>query len=157
MKMELWTIGKTAFTYIEEGVRIYDNRIKRYQPFKQVVIPDIKGAKKMNTQVLKIKEGELVLKKLEATDYLVLLEQGGKELTSTKLANWLQSHLNQGTRRIIFLVAGAHGASGAIKRRANFTWSMSALTFSHQMIRLFIVEQIYRGISILNGHPYHNE
>lgn len=157
MKIELLVIGATSFSYLNEGQEIYEKRIKRYYPFQQTVLADVKGARTMDVATLREKEGEQFLSKLQAGDFVVLLDEKGKQYTSADFAKWLEKRFNQAPKRMVFIIAGAYGASTALKERADTLWSLSKGTFSHQMIRLFATEQIYRGISILHGLPYHNE
>ena len=157
MKSELWLIGKTSFPYIDQGMKIYEKRLSRYLPFESIVLPDVKNAKKLPPGKLKIKEGELVLSKLNNNDFLVLLDERGKQLTSIEFSKFMENKMQIGNRKLIFLVGGAWGFSEAIYKRANYKISLSKMTFSHQMIRLFILEQLFRAMSILKGEPYHNE
>ena len=157
MKIELWYIGKTAFPYLKEGMQIYEKRLKKYFPFKTELIPDVKNARKMSPKELKQKEGDLILKKLKKEDFLILLDEKGKEMSSVQFAAFLEKKLHHSHKRIIFQIGGAFGFSDEIYQRANSKLSLSKMTFSHQMIRLFVLEQLYRGMSILNNEPYHNE
>lgn len=156
MKVELWAIGKTSERYLEEGIGIFEKRLKHYLRFEQAILPDIRKGGKMGPTQLKAKEAEMVLQKLENTDFLVLLDERGKAYTSEAFAEFLNHKLQLSYRRIIFLIGGAFGFDDALYQRANTKWSLSAMTFSHQMIRLFALEQIYRGMTILNNEPYHN-
>lgn len=157
MKVEIWTIGKTAFPYLKEGIAIYEKRLKRYLPVKMEILPDIKNAKKLSAEELKKKEGALILKKLKREDLLILLDERGKEMGSVAFASFMQKQLQAPKRRIVFQIGGAFGFSEAIYQRADYKISLSQMTFSHQMIRLFLFEQIYRAMTILKGEPYHNE
>lgn len=156
MKVELWAIGKTSEHYLEEGIGIFEKRLKHYLRFEQAILPDIRKGGKMSPTLLKAKEAEMVLQKLENTDFLILLDERGKTYTSEAFAEFLNHKLQLSYRRIVFLIGGAFGFDDALYQRANTKWSLSALTFSHQMIRLFAIEQIYRGMTILNNEPYHN-
>ncbi|MEZ4952603.1 MAG: 23S rRNA (pseudouridine(1915)-N(3))-methyltransferase RlmH [Saprospiraceae bacterium] len=157
MKIEFWYIGKTSFPYLETGMEIYEKRLERYLPFQSVLIPDVKNGKKLPSEQLKIKEGEAVLNKLNATDFLVLLDERGKEMSSIQFSKFMEQKLQLGNRKLIFLVGGAYGFSETVYQRADQKMSLSKMTFSHQMIRLFFLEQIFRAMSILKGEPYHNE
>lgn len=157
MKTEFWYIGKTSFPYLETGMEIYEKRLERYLPFQSVLIPDVKNGKKLPSEQLKIKEGESVLNKLNATDFLVLLDERGKEMSSIQFSKFMEQKLQLGNRKLIFLVGGAYGFSETVYQRADQKMSLSKMTFSHQMIRLFFLEQIFRAMSILKGEPYHNE
>jgi 23S rRNA (pseudouridine1915-N3)-methyltransferase len=157
LKTEFWYIGKTSFPYLETGMEIYEKRLERYLSFQSVLIPDVKNGKKLPSEQLKIKEGESVLNKLNATDFLVLLDERGKEMSSIQFSKFMEQKLQLGNRKLIFLVGGAFGFSEAVYQRADQKMSLSKMTFSHQMIRLFFLEQIFRAMSILKGEPYHNE
>ncbi|MCC6413410.1 MAG: 23S rRNA (pseudouridine(1915)-N(3))-methyltransferase RlmH [Saprospiraceae bacterium] len=155
MKIELWAIGKTSERYLDEGMAIFEKRLKNYVPVQWQIIPDVK-VKTAEARVIKKEEGEKVLAKLQSDDYLVLLDENGKEFTSVELAHWMEKRLNQSPRRLIFLIGGAFGFSDAVYERAQEKISLSRLTFSHQMVRLFLMEQLYRAMTILRNEPYHN-
>ena len=157
MKIEFWVIGKTSFAYLSEGMQLYEKRIKRYLPFETVIIPDVKNAKNLSSKELKKKEGQAVLKKLDKGDFLILLDEKGKAYTSVKFSKWLEQKLQLSNKKIIFMVGGAFGFSEEIYERANGKVTLSEMTFSHQMIRLFFLEQIYRALTIMKNEPYHNE
>ncbi len=157
MKTEFWQIGKTSFPYLSEGMKIYEKRLGRYLAFQSLVLPDVKNANKLPPEKLKIKEGEVVLNKINPGDFLVLLDERGKELSSVQFSKFMEQKLASGRKRMVFLVGGAYGFSSAIYQRADYQLSFSKMTFSHQMIRLFFLEQLFRAMSILKGEPYHNE
>jgi 23S rRNA (pseudouridine1915-N3)-methyltransferase len=156
MKVEFWMIGKTAFPYLQTGMDDYAKRLGHYNPFEQIVLPDVKNGGKMSSDALKLAEAELVMQKLQPTDALILLDERGKEYTSEALAVWTQARLMEPHRKLIFLIGGAYGFDEKIYQRANYQLSLSRLTFSHQMIRLFALEQLYRVFTILRGESYHN-
>ena len=156
MKLEFWVVGKTSFAYLKEGMQLYEKRIKRYLPFESLVISDIKNAKNLSQEELKKKEGQLILKKLEKNDLLILLDENGKTFTSIKFSKWLEQKLQLSARKIIFVVGGAYGFSDEVYARANGKISLSNMTFSHQMIRLFFLEQLYRALTITKNEPYHH-
>jgi 23S rRNA (pseudouridine1915-N3)-methyltransferase len=156
MKIELWYIGKTSFAYLKEGEDLYEKRIKRYLPFQKHTIPDIKNAKNMGAVQLKEKEGNVVLDKLKSDDCLILLDENGKHYTSVEFSSLLESKMQSSHKRLIFLIGGAFGFSDTVYRRANFKISLSKMTFSHQMIRIFALEQFYRALTIMKNEPYHN-
>ena len=156
MKVELWMIGKTAFSYLDEGMAIYEKRLRHYLPFSIELIPDIKAAKNLSPDELKKKEGLLILKKLRSDDFLILLDEGGKAFTSVAFSGFMENHLSLSKKRLIFQIGGAYGFSEEIYKRANTKIALSKMTFSHQMIRLFFLEQLYRAMTILKGEPYHN-
>lgn len=157
MKIQFWVIGKTDQSYLREGVEIYEKRIKRYVPFEMDIIPDVKNSGKLNPTQLKEKEEQLVLSRLKSDDYLILLDEKGKTYTSVKYAAFIEKTLHLSYKRLIFLVGGAYGFSEGVYNRSNAMLSLSNMTFSHQMIRLFFLEQTYRAFTILNNEPYHNE
>ena len=156
MKAALWWVGDTSFSYIKEGQDIYTKRLKHFLPFETQLIPDIKNAKNMNQEQLKKKEGAAILKKLDKGDCLLLLDERGKELSSVKFASYLENQLQMSHKRIIFLIGGAYGFSDEVYARANGKISLSKMTFSHQMVRVFALEQIYRAMTILRNMPYHH-
>jgi 23S rRNA (pseudouridine1915-N3)-methyltransferase len=157
MKIELWLVGKTSFAYLKEGMEIYQKRLKHYIPFDVNIIPDIKKAKNLSSNQLKQKEGEAILSKLKKEDFLILLDERGKHLTSVEFARFMEQKLQLSHKRIVFLVGGAYGFSEELYNRSNSKLSLSKMTFSHQMIRLFVLEQLYRAMTIMRGEPYHNE
>lgn len=156
MKIEAWFIGKTSPAYLQIGLDDFTGRIKKYIPFETVFIPDIKDAGSYAARDRLLKEGEKVLQKLTPQDYLILLDEGGKEFSSVQFSQYIEKELNKSYKKLIFLVGGSFGFSLELQQRANFKISLSKMTFSHQMVRLFFLEQIYRGFTILNNEPYHN-
>lgn len=156
MKVELWAIGKTNERYLEEGMALYEKRLKHYLPFQWTVLPDIKGAGNLSAQQLKAKEGESILSKLKDDDLLILLDERGRSFSSEGFATYLDKKLQQSQRRLVFLIGGAYGFSDALYERAKDQLSLSSMTFSHQMVRLFFLEQLYRAMTILRNEPYHN-
>ncbi len=157
MKIELWCIGKTNELYLREGIENYKKRILRYVPFELKIIPDIKATGKLEPFKLLIQESQQILKLITNDDFLILLDERGKEFTSIGFSEKLNHLLQVSSKRIIFLVGGAWGIHETLKKRADLEISLSKMTFSHQMIRLFFIEQLYRAFSILNNEPYHNE
>lgn len=156
MKVELWAIGKTNEKYLEEGITIYLKRLKHYLNFEFIIISDIKQAGNLNAVQLKSKEGEAILTRLKNEDFLILLDEKGAVYTSEAFAQFLEQKLQLSYKRIVFLIGGAFGFSETLYERANAKLSLSKMTFSHQMIRLFFVEQLYRAMTILKNEPYHN-
>lgn len=155
MKVEVWAIGKTSEAYLETGCAIFEKRLKNYLPFAWTILPDVR-LKTTDGQLLKKEEAKLVLSKLAPDDGLVLLDEQGQTFTSVELAQWLDKRLAASHRRLIFLIGGAFGFAPEIYARANYQISLSRLTFSHQMVRLFLLEQLYRAMTILRNEPYHN-
>jgi 23S rRNA (pseudouridine1915-N3)-methyltransferase len=156
VKIEAWFIGKTSPAYLQIGLDDYAGRIKKYVPFETVIIADIKEAGSYAAKDRLLKEGEKVLQKLTPQDYLILLDEGGKEFSSVQFSQFIEKELNKSYKKLIFLVGGSFGFSPELQQRANLKISLSKMTFSHQMVRLFFLEQIYRGFTILNNEPYHN-
>jgi len=156
MKIEFWMIGKTNENYLKEGMAIFEKRIKRYLKLESVLFTDVKNAKNLKPKLVKQKEGEKFLSKLQNGDFLILLDEKGKHFTSVKFSKFIEQQLNQSHHRIIFLVGGAYGFSAAVYKRANYKMALSEMTFSHQMVRVFFLEQFYRAMTILRGEPYHN-
>jgi len=157
MKIVLMAVGKTSFDFVEKGVQIYKKRLTHYLPFENLVIPDIKNAKNLSEKELKNKEGQLILKKIENQDFLILLDENGKQFDSIAFSNKLQSWLQLSHKRVVFLIGGAYGFSDDIYARANSKLSLSKMTFSHQMVRVFAIEQIYRALTIMKNEPYHHK
>ena len=157
MKIVLITIGKTNEKYLIEGISDYQKRLKHYTNFERIEIANIKNAKNFSESELMKKEGELILKQIQNSDHLVLLDDKGKDFTSQKFSQKLQQWMLSGKKRLVFVVGGAYGFSDEIYKRGNEKLSLSKMTFSHQMVRLFFVEQLYRGYTILNNEPYHHE
>jgi 23S rRNA (pseudouridine1915-N3)-methyltransferase len=156
VKIEAWFIGKTSPAYLQIGLDDFAGRIKKYVPFETVIIADIKDAGSYAARDRLLKEGEKVLQKLIPQDYLILLDEGGKEFSSVQFSQFIEKELNKSYKKLIFLVGGSFGFSTELQQRANLKISLSKMTFSHQMVRLFFLEQIYRGFTILNNEPYHN-
>jgi 23S rRNA (pseudouridine1915-N3)-methyltransferase len=157
MKVEFWVIGKTSFSYLEEGNNIYLNRIKHYLPFEMVLIPDIKNRKKLSEEQIKTKEGEIILSKLNTSDFLILMDERGKQRSSVQFSEYLQSLLQHSYKRLIFVVGGAYGFSEVVYQRSNTKISLSNMTFSHQMVRVIFLEQFYRALTIMKNEPYHHK
>lgn len=150
-------IGKTSFPYLTEGMQIYEKRLQHYLPFQTQVFPDVKNAKSLKPKQIKHMEGVSVLKKLKKEDWFILLDEKGKHFSSREFAAFIEQKRQLSQKRMVFLIGGAYGFSPEIYERANGKISLSKMTFSHQMIRLFAVEQIYRAMTILKGEPYHND
>jgi 23S rRNA (pseudouridine1915-N3)-methyltransferase len=156
MKIELWVIGKTNFDYLVEGTEIYEKRLKHYLNFELVVFPDVKLGKKESVAQIKMKEGEALLSKCNDSDYLILLDDKGKQYSSEAFAQQMERYLQMSVKRIVFIIGGAYGFSEEVYQRASTKISLSAMTFSHQMVRLIFVEQLYRAMTILKNEPYHH-
>ncbi len=157
MDITLITVGKTTTDYIQTGINEYSKRLKRYVPFSIKNLPDIKYARKLTEAQQKEEEGKLILAELSSSDYIVLLDERGEMLTSRGFSDFIQKGMLGGKKRMVFVVGGPYGFSQAIYTRANFKLSFSKMTFSHEMIRLFFTEQLYRAMTILKGEPYHHD
>ena len=157
MKIVLLAIGKTNEQYLIEGISQYQKRLQHYIQFEILEIPNIKNINNISNIELMKKEGALILKKIHPSDYLVLLDDKGKSFTSLKFSEKLQGWMLSGKKRLVFIVGGAYGLTDELYQRGDEILSLSRMTFSHQMVRLFFVEQIYRGYAILNNEPYHHE
>lgn len=156
MKINLIVVGKTVKPYLIEGEQEYEKRLKHYIGFSESVIPELKKASKLSVAQIKDKEGKLILEKVEKADWLVLLDENGKELNSVGFSQFLQKQMNSGMKRIVFVVGGAYGFSNDVYNRANQKISLSKMTFSHQMVRMIFKEQLYRALTILKSEPYHH-
>jgi 23S rRNA (pseudouridine1915-N3)-methyltransferase len=157
MKINLIVIGKTHKKFLTEGEAEYTKRLKKYVQFQKIEIPDLKNAKKLSEAEIKLQEGKLILSKIQPSGCIILLDDKGKEFSSMKFSKWLQDTMNRGYKHITFVVGGAYGFSDEVYAIADQKMSLSKMTFSHQMIRLFFVEQVYRAFTILNNEPYHHE
>lgn len=156
MKITLLVVGKTTDTHIELLIQEYQKRLAHYIPFNIQVIPELKNTKALTPEQQKQTEGELILRTINSSTDLVLLDEHGKEFRSIEFADYLQKRMSSG-RDVVFVVGGPYGFSEAVNQRANGKISLSKMTFSHQMVRLFFVEQLYRAMTILRGEPYHHE
>ncbi|MBP1645510.1 MAG: rRNA methyltransferase [Bacteroidetes bacterium] len=157
MNIKLILVGKTEEKYLQEGIEIYEKRLKNYINFETIVIPSLKDTKNLSPQTVKEKEGELILKQTSKFDKIILFDEKGTEFTSMDYSAYLQKHMNAGVKNLCFVVGGAFGFSDEVYKRADQKVALSKMTFSHQMIRLLIVEQIYRAFTILKNEPYHNQ
>ena len=153
----LIVVGKTTDKRFEAITQEYIERIRHYIPFTVEVIPELKNTKGLSQDEQKKREGELIQKNLQPGDYVVLLDEHGSERSSMDFASWIQKKMAAGPKRLVFIVGGPYGFSDAIHQKGNEEVSLSRMTLSHQMIRMFFVEQIYRAMTILNGEPYHHE
>lgn len=154
MKIEFWVLGKTSFKYLDEGIQDYQKRLKRFTDFQFVTFSDIKAN---DPKTFMNKEAKQVLDKINPEDQLILLDDKGKNFTSLQFAEEIEKRQMLQQKKIIFLVGGAYGFEDAIYKRANALLSLSSMTFSHQIIRLIFLEQLYRAFTIIKGLPYHHE
>ena len=157
MEISLIVIGKTNARYLQEGIDEYIKRLKHYIPYSITVLSDIKNTKKLTEEQQKEADGKLMLDALKPGDCLVLLDERGKEFTSVAFADYLQRKMNAGLRRLVFVIGGPYGFSQSVYDRADEKISLSKMTFSHEMIRLFFTEQVYRAMTIQRGEPYHHQ
>jgi len=157
MKITLLVVGKTEDKYLIEGIEKYINRLKHYIGFNMLVIPELKNTKNLTEAQQKSKEAELILKQVSNADTLILLDENGKNYTSVLFANYLNKQMIGSVQHLVFIIGGPYGFDEQIYKRANGSISLSAMTFSHQMVRLFFTEQLYRAFTILKGEPYHHQ
>lgn len=157
MNVKLITVGKTSVSYLREGELEYQNRLKHYMKFERVDLNDLKVSHKTSPNKVKKKEAELILKQLNPTDQVVLLDENGKDFSSIEFSKWFEKRTLSGIKRLIFIVGGAYGFDEAIYKRANDKIRLSSLTFSHQMVRFFFLEQLYRVGTILKSEKYHHQ
>ena len=156
MQIKLLAIGKTDHQQLQQLIDDYQKRLGFYIKFEFEIIPDLKKAKHLSEEQQKQKEGELILAKLNHTDLLLLLDENGKQQDSVAFSEQLQKHMNSGVKQLVFVIGGPYGFSSEVYEKANGKISLSKMTFSHQMIRLFMVEQLYRAFTILKNEPYHH-
>ena len=157
MRITLLIVGKTEDAYLKEGVDKYLKRLKFYIKFEIAEIPELKNTKALTQDQQKAKEAELILKKVSATDYVILLDEQGSQLSSSQFAAYIDKKGIGSVSNLVFIVGGPYGFDPSVYQRANDKLSLSKMTFSHQMVRLFFVEQLYRAFTIIKGEPYHHE
>ena len=157
MKITLLLVGKTVNKDFVKLIDEYAGRVKHYIGFEIVTIPELKNTKSLSAEQQKQAEGELILKQLQGGDHVVLLDEHGKEFRSIEFADWMTRKMNTVSKRLVFIVGGPYGFSPSVYDAANEKISLSKMTFSHQMIRLIFVEQVYRAMTIMKGEPYHHE
>jgi 23S rRNA (pseudouridine1915-N3)-methyltransferase len=156
MTIKLLTIGKTDNKHLQTLIDDYTKRLGHYIKFEFEVIPDLKKVKHLTEVQQKQKEGDLILDKLSSSDVMILLDENGKQYDSVAFSNYLQKHMNSGIKQLVFVIGGPYGFSEDVYAKAQGKISLSKMTFSHQMVRLFVVEQLYRGFTILRNEPYHH-
>lgn len=157
MHIKLLAVGKTDNKQLQQLIDDYQKRLSFYIKFELEILPDIKNAKNFSESQQKEKEGELILSKVGQNDALVLLDEKGKSYSSVEFSEFLQKKLNAGLKTLVFVIGGPYGFSETVYQKAQGKLSLSAMTFSHQMVRLFFIEQLYRGFTILKGEPYHHQ
>ncbi|MHA7843427.1 MAG: 23S rRNA (pseudouridine(1915)-N(3))-methyltransferase RlmH [Winogradskyella sp.] len=156
MQIKLIAIGKTDNKNLQSLIEDYQKRLSHYIKFEFEIIPDLKKVKHLSEEQQKEKEGELILSKTQNSDILILLDENGKQMDSVAFSTYLQKHMNSGIKTLIFVIGGPYGFSEEVYKRANGKLGLSKMTFSHQMVRLFFIEQLYRGFTILKNEPYHH-
>jgi len=156
MKITLLTVGKTEDDYLKEGIEKYVKRLKHYAKFEIIELAELKNTKALTEEQQKSKEADLILKKIAPLDYVVLLDENGMELSSAQFAGYINKRQISASANLIFVVGGPYGFDASVHQRANDKLSLSPMTFSHQMVRLFFVEQLYRAFTIIKGEPYHH-
>ena len=157
MKIELIAIGRTQSKYLTQGIDNYCQRITHYIPFSLTVLPDLKSTKSLSDEQQKQREGQMLLAAFQPSDAVILLDERGKELTSREFATFIDRKMVSGLKRLVFVIGGPYGFSQEVYARADGKLSLSRMTFSHEMVRLFFTEQIYRAMTIMRGEPYHHD
>jgi 23S rRNA (pseudouridine1915-N3)-methyltransferase len=157
MKVKLICCGKTVDSYLVEGELNYQNRLKHYFTFERVDLPDLKNTKNLTTNQIKEEEGKTIVKQITSNQEVILLDEQGKNYTSVEFASYLNQHFTYNFKDLVFIIGGPYGFSKEIYERANRKISLSNMTFSHQMVRLIFLEQLYRAASIIKGEPYHHQ
>lgn len=157
MEINVLSIGKISSPWIQQGISLYEARIGNYIKFSSVILPDIKNAKTLNKDQIKEEEGKQILSKILPSDYLVIMDERGKEFTSREFSDWIQKQMNSGRKRMVMVIGGPFGFSEAVYNRADVKIALSKMTFTHEMAKLLLTEQIYRSMTILKGEPYHHD
>ncbi len=156
MNIELWCIGKTQFDFVNQGVKEFSSRLKHYVNFNIVYLDEVKKGKKENATVIKKREGAQILKRLKGDELLILMDENGREMDSIKFAGFIEHKMIYSQKKVVFLIGGAFGFSQEVYDNADFKLSFSQMTFSHQLIRICFVEQLYRAFTIIKNEKYHN-
>ncbi len=157
MTIKLLVIGKTDDSRLQDLIDTYVKRLGHYNKFELEIIPDLKKTRNLEVEQQKTREGKLILEKVNTSDFLVLLDENGKQFTSEGFSEYIQKRLNSGMKQLIFVIGGPYGFSEEVYARANGKVALSKMTFSHQMVRLFFTEQLYRAFTILKNEPYHHK
>ncbi|MCE5345468.1 MAG: 23S rRNA (pseudouridine(1915)-N(3))-methyltransferase RlmH [Bacteroidales bacterium] len=157
MKIVLLQTGKTTDKHISEVADLYTSRIKKYSAFEIITLPELKNTKNIPVNEQKIKEGKKVIQSVSTDDYVVLLDERGKEFRTIELSGWIEKIFMTSRKRIVFVIGGPWGFSEEVYERADFRISLSKMTFPHQLVRLLFLEQLYRAFTIIKGEPYHHE
>jgi 23S rRNA (pseudouridine1915-N3)-methyltransferase len=157
MKLQFWSVGKAHEPYVKEGVEMFTKRISHYYPAEWNIIPVPKNTAMLSEMDLKKKEGETILNFLQKDDYVVLLDERGKQMKSEELAKFIEQRANESVKKMVFIIGGAFGVSDDVMKRANYKWSLSPLVFPHQLVRLMLAEQVYRACTIIKNENYHHK
>jgi len=157
MKIALLQVGKTSEKYLTDGINTFEDRVRKHTAFEIFTIPDIRGTRNMPAREQKVREGEKILLFFKNDDYIVILDDKGKEFSTIEFSSWIEKMLMSQKKRIVFVIGGAWGFSDEVYRMADMRLALSRLTFSHQMVRLLFLEQLYRAFTVIRGEPYHHE
>ena len=156
MKIQCWSVGKQHEPYVKAGIEEFTKRIAHYYPVEWVILPPPKGSGSSTSTDMQKREGEIILAQLKKEDFLILLDERGKQLGSEGLAAFIQQKANDSTKQLVFLIGGAYGVDESIFKRADYKWSLSQLVFPHQLVRLILAEQLYRACTIIRNEKYHH-
>lgn len=151
------SVGKISSGWIQEGLDLFESRLGRYIKFTSIIIPDIRNAKSLSVEIIKEEEGKAIIGNLQASDFVVLMDEKGNEFTSRGFADWIQKQMNSGRKRLVLIIGGPFGFSKEVYSRANSLIALSKMTLTHEMAKLVLTEQLYRGMTILKGEPYHHD
>lgn len=151
------SIGKISSQWIKQGLDLFETRLKKYVSFNPLILPDVKNAKSLSIDSIKDEESKMIASQLNSSDYVVLMDEQGKEFTSRQFSEWIQKQMNSGKKRLVLIIGGPYGFSQNIYERADSKIALSKMTFTHEMAKLLLTEQIYRAFSILRGEPYHHD
>jgi 23S rRNA (pseudouridine1915-N3)-methyltransferase len=156
MRITFLTVGKTDDAYLRDGIEKYIKRLKHYTKLEMIDLPELKNTKALSEEQQKAREAEMILKKISPLDHVILLDENGAGYTSKEFAGYIDRRAIAGTPNMVFVVGGPYGFDAQVYQRANDKLSLSRMTFSHQMVRLFFIEQLYRAFTIIKGEPYHH-
>lgn len=157
MKLAVIAVGPTSTPFVREGISVYLNRLRRYLDVELIELPDIKSSRSMTSEAQKTAEGEMILSRIKGGDTMVLLDEHGRQFTSVEYSRELQKRMASGIKRLVMVIGGPYGFSDEVRQKASGMVSLSKMTFTHEMVRLFFIEQVYRAMTILRGEPYHHE
>lgn len=157
MELCVVSVGKISSSWIQEGINLFESRIGKYIKFSSIIIPDIRNSKSLSKENIKEEEGKVILNNIQSSDLMVLLDEKGKEFTSREFSNWIQKQMNSGRKRLMLVIGGPFGFSNDVYNRADYKIALSKMTFTHEMAKLILSEQIYRAMTILKGEPYHHD